>query len=112
MWKGLLHQYKEFLPVTEETPMLTLHEGNTPLIHLPYLSEELGINLHVKVEGLNPTGSFKDRGMVMAVAKAKKKEVTQSFVHLLVIRLQQQQLMRHVQACAVSLLFQTEKLHG
>ncbi|MCP1191069.1 threonine synthase [Priestia flexa] len=72
MWKGLLHQYKEFLPVTEETPMLTLHEGNTPLIHLPYLSEELGINLHVKVEGLNPTGSFKDRGMVMAVAKAKE----------------------------------------
>ncbi|OZT13144.1 threonine synthase [Priestia aryabhattai] len=72
MWKGLLNQYKEFLPVTEETPMLTLHEGNTPLIHLPYLSEELGINLHVKVEGLNPTGSFKDRGMVMAVAKAKE----------------------------------------
>ncbi|TYR78755.1 threonine synthase [Priestia megaterium] len=72
MWKGLLAQYKEFLPVTDQTPMLTLHEGNTPLIHLPHLSEELGIDLHVKVEGLNPTGSFKDRGMVMAVAKAKE----------------------------------------
>lgn len=72
MWKGLLAEYKEFLPVTEKTPMLTLHEGNTPLIHLAQLSKELGIDLHVKVEGLNPTGSFKDRGMVMAVAKAKE----------------------------------------
>ncbi|MFC0044271.1 threonine synthase [Metabacillus iocasae] len=72
MWKGLLAQYKEYLPVTEQTPMLTLHEGNTPLIHLANLSKQLGINLHVKVEGTNPTGSFKDRGMVMAVAKAKE----------------------------------------
>ncbi|BET18962.1 threonine synthase [Bacillus velezensis] len=72
MWKGLIHQYKEFLPVTDRTPVLTLHEGNTPLIHLPKLSEKLGIELHVKTEGVNPTGSFKDRGMVMAVAKAKE----------------------------------------
>lgn len=72
MWKGLIHQYKEFLPVTDQTPALTLHEGNTPLIHLPKLSEQLGIELHVKTEGVNPTGSFKDRGMVMAVAKAKE----------------------------------------
>ncbi len=72
MWKGLIHQYKEFLPVTDQTPALTLHEGNTPLIHLPKLSEKLGIELHVKTEGVNPTGSFKDRGMVMAVAKAKE----------------------------------------
>ncbi|WP_350255410.1 threonine synthase [Bacillus halotolerans] len=72
MWKGLIHQYKEFLPVTDLTPALTLHEGNTPLIHLPKLSEQLGIELHVKTEGVNPTGSFKDRGMVMAVAKAKE----------------------------------------
>ena len=70
MWKGLLDHYKEFLPVTDKTPVLTLHEGNTPLIHLNTLSKELGIDLHVKFEGLNPTGSFKDRGMVMAVAKA------------------------------------------
>lgn len=71
-WNGLIDHYKEWLPVTENTPMLTLHEGNTPLIHLERLSEQWGINLYVKVEGANPTGSFKDRGMVMAVAKAKE----------------------------------------
>ena len=71
-WQGLIEQYKEFLPVTEKTPKLTLHEGNTPLIKLENLSEELGIELYVKVEGANPTGSFKDRGMVFAVAKAKE----------------------------------------
>src|SRR5699024_8944786 len=51
-------------------PELTLHEGNTPLLHFPNLSEELNIELYGKIEGVNPTGSFKDRGMVMAVAKA------------------------------------------
>ena len=71
-WKGLIEEYKEWLPVTENTPSLTLQEGNTPLIHLENLSEQWGVNLYVKVEGLNPTGSFKDRGMVMAVAKAKE----------------------------------------
>lgn len=71
-WEGLLHQYKEFLPVTEETPALSLMEGNTPLIPLVNISKKLGVNIHVKVEGANPTGSFKDRGMVMAVAKAKE----------------------------------------
>lgn len=75
-WNGLLAQYKEWLPVTDETPMLTLQEGNTPLIHLPKLSEQWGIQLYVKVEGVNPTGSFKDRGMVMAVAKAKEEGKT------------------------------------
>lgn len=70
MWKGLIEEYKEFLPVTENTPALTLNEGNTPLIHLVNLSKELGIELYGKVEGANPTGSFKDRGMVFAVAKA------------------------------------------
>lgn len=72
MWRGLLYEYREFLPVTENTPLLSLHEGNTPLIRLERLSKQLGIELHVKVEGANPTGSFKDRGMVMAVAKAKE----------------------------------------
>jgi threonine synthase len=67
---GIIQRYREFLPVTENTPNLTLHEGDTPLIHAASLSKELGINLYVKYEGLNPTGSFKDRGMVMAVAKA------------------------------------------
>ncbi|WP_442603493.1 threonine synthase [Paenibacillus sp. KN14-4R] len=69
-YMGLLHQYKEFLPVNENTPNLTLHEGNTPLVRADQLSEELGLDLYFKYEGLNPTGSFKDRGMVMAVAKA------------------------------------------
>lgn len=71
-WQGVLKEYKEFLPVTENTPELTLYEGNTPLIKLEKISEELGIDLHAKFEGLNPTGSFKDRGMVLAVAKAKE----------------------------------------
>lgn len=71
-WNGLIEEFQEFLPVNESTPKLTLNEGNTPLIHLAKLSEKLGIELHVKTEGVNPTGSFKDRGMVMAVAKAKE----------------------------------------
>lgn len=71
-WNGLIEEFQEFLPINEQTPKLTLNEGNTPLIHLAKLSEKLGIELHVKTEGVNPTGSFKDRGMVMAVAKAKE----------------------------------------
>jgi threonine synthase len=67
---GLLHTYKQYLPVTDKTPMLTLQEGNTPLVHAEKLSEELNLDVYFKYEGLNPTGSFKDRGMVMAVAKA------------------------------------------
>ncbi|MBY0089149.1 threonine synthase [Brevibacillus sp. M2.1A] len=67
---GILARYREFLPITEKTPLVSLHEGNTPLIHAPNLSKQLGVELYVKYEGLNPTGSFKDRGMVMAVAKA------------------------------------------
>ncbi|HJV16816.1 MAG TPA: threonine synthase, partial [Bacillales bacterium] len=62
--------YKEYLPINYETPLLTLHEGNTPLMKLDRISAQLGVELFVKVEGANPTGSFKDRGMVMAVAKA------------------------------------------
>ena len=69
-YEGLPQTYREYLPVNERTPSLTLKEGNTPLIKAVNLSEELGIDLHFKFEGLNPTGSFKDRGMVMAVAKA------------------------------------------
>ncbi|MED0659606.1 MULTISPECIES: threonine synthase [Bacillus] len=71
-WEGLLKKYKEFLPVTDQTPELTLMEGNTPLIPLKRLSQQLDCQLFVKVEGANPTGSFKDRGMVVAVAKAKE----------------------------------------
>ncbi|MBG9444328.1 MULTISPECIES: threonine synthase [Bacillaceae] len=71
-WEGLIKTYKDYLPVSENTPMLTLNEGNTPLIRLDKLSRDWGIDLYVKTEGANPTGSFKDRGMVMAVAKAKE----------------------------------------
>ena len=71
-WQGLIKEYAEFLPVSEATPDVSLQEGNTPLIYFPHLSAELGISLYGKFEGLNPTGSFKDRGMVMAVAKAKE----------------------------------------
>ncbi|MCE5170261.1 threonine synthase [Paenibacillus profundus] len=69
-YMGLLETYKSYLPVNDNTPMLTLHEGNTPLVRAERLSNELGLDLYLKYEGLNPTGSFKDRGMVMAVAKA------------------------------------------
>lgn len=72
VWKGLLNEYAEFLPITENTPSLTLGEGNTPFIKLEQLSKEWGIELFIKYEGANPTGSFKDRGMVLAVAKAKE----------------------------------------
>ncbi|RXT14736.1 threonine synthase [Ammoniphilus sp. CFH 90114] len=67
---GIIEKYAKYLPVTDKTPRLTLHEGETPLIYAPKLSEELGVEIHFKFEGVNPTGSFKDRGMVMAVAKA------------------------------------------
>lgn len=72
MWNGLLAAYKEYLPINEQTPSLSLSEGNTPLILLENLSEKWGVSVYAKVEGANPTGSFKDRGMVMAVAKAKE----------------------------------------
>jgi threonine synthase len=67
----LIDRYRAWLPVTDATPALSLGEGATPLVHLRRLGAELGLaNLHAKVEGTNPTGSFKDRGMVVAVAKA------------------------------------------
>lgn len=74
MWKGLIHHYKKYLPVTDKTPIITLNEGNTPLIQLERLPQYLGIHAtwYVKFEGLNPTGSFKDRGMTMAISKAKE----------------------------------------
>ncbi|CAM3837027.1 threonine synthase [Bacillus cereus] len=72
MYKGLLKQYVSYLPVNENTPDVSLMEGNTPLIPLLNISKQLGIQLYGKYEGANPTGSFKDRGMVMAVAKAKE----------------------------------------
>ena len=68
---GVLRKYKEFLPVTDATPMLSLGEGDTPLVKSNRLGKELGCpELYFKLEGCNPTGSFKDRGMVVAIAKA------------------------------------------
>jgi threonine synthase len=69
-WSGLIERYRRFLPVSDRTPVITLSEGNTPLIPLPRLGAHLGLDLWVKFEGLNPTGSFKDRGMTMALSKA------------------------------------------
>ena len=68
--RGILRRYGNLLPVGKETPLLDRGEGGTPLVFCGNLSEELGIRLYAKYEGLNPTGSFKDRGMVLAVSKA------------------------------------------
>jgi threonine synthase len=71
-WPGIIEAYRQFFPVTEATPVITLREGNTPLLPAPALEERIGlpIPLYLKYEGMNPTGSFKDRGMTMAVSKA------------------------------------------
>ena len=71
-WEGVIRKYREYLPVTDETPIITLKEGNTPLLKADNLSEAIGggLEIHLKYEGINPTGSFKDRGMTMAVSKA------------------------------------------
>ncbi|HEY2105425.1 MAG TPA: threonine synthase [Candidatus Binataceae bacterium] len=71
-WPGLIEHYRRFLPVTPDLPVVTLNEGNTPLIESPALAERIGVGLKVylKFEGVNPTGSFKDRGMTMAISKA------------------------------------------
>lgn len=69
-WRGLIEEYREFLPVSEDTPVVTLLEGNTPLLEAPRLSERLDARVLLKIEGANPTGSFKDRGMTMAITKA------------------------------------------
>jgi len=69
-WRGLIEEYREFLPVTAATPVVTLLEGGTPLVHSGTLSERTGADVWLKFDGLNPTGSFKDRGMTMAISKA------------------------------------------
>ena len=78
MWQGIIDRYREFLPVTDKTPIISLNEGNTPLIYAQSLSKKLGkeIKVYLKYEGLNPTSSFKDRGMTMAVSKALEEEQT------------------------------------
>jgi threonine synthase len=71
-WPGLIGHYRRFLPVTADTPVVTLNEGATPLIESPALAERVGgnIKVYLKFEGTNPTGSFKDRGMTVAMSKA------------------------------------------
>ena len=69
-WRGVVTEYRDFLPVTERTPVVTLLEGGTPLVPAPRLSERVGAQVWLKVEGANPTGSFKDRGMTMAISMA------------------------------------------
>jgi len=70
---GVIDRYRAYLPVTTKTPVVTLHEGSTPLVRAPRLEKALGargIEIYLKIEGMNPTGSFKDRGMTLAVSKA------------------------------------------
>jgi len=69
-WPGLIEVYRDRLPVTDTTPVVTLCEGGTPLIPAHELSQRTGCEVYLKVEGANPTGSFKDRGMTMAISKA------------------------------------------
>jgi len=68
--RALIDRYRERLPVTEGTPVVSLGEGSTPLLRAPRISRRLGVDLHLKWEGANPTGSFKDRGMTVAISKA------------------------------------------
>ena len=69
-WRGVIEEYREWLPVGPSTPVVTLREGGTPLVHASTLSARTGCEVLLKVEGANPTGSFKDRGMTVAVSKA------------------------------------------
>jgi threonine synthase len=69
-WRGLIEEYRPFLPVSAHTPVVTLLEGGTPLLRSAALSDRLGADVFLKFDGLNPTGSFKDRGMTMAISKA------------------------------------------
>ena len=71
-WHGIIHKYRAFLPVSDATPIVTLNEGNTPLIRADRIRRNLGVEceVYLKYEGLNPTGSFKDRGMTLAMSKA------------------------------------------
>ena len=72
MWPGVIETYRKYLPVTDKTPVVTLHEGNTPLVPAPRLADatDPSLSIYLKCEGCNPTGSFKDRGMTTAISKA------------------------------------------
>ncbi|HVE90696.1 MAG TPA: threonine synthase [Actinomycetota bacterium] len=70
LWRGVIREYRDRLPVTDATPVVTLREGGTPLVRSPVISEMTGLDVWCKYEGANPTGSFKDRGMSLAISKA------------------------------------------
>jgi threonine synthase len=76
LWRGVIVEYADRLPVDEGTPVVTLGEGGTPLVAAGHLSELTGCEVHLKVEGANPTGSFKDRGMTVAISKAVQEGAT------------------------------------
>jgi threonine synthase len=69
-WRGVIEEYREHLPIPPGAPVVTLLEGGTPLLPAPRLSERVGARVYLKVEGANPTGSFKDRGMTVAISRA------------------------------------------
>jgi len=69
-WRGVIEEYRDWLPVADATPVVTLGEGGTPLVRANVVSAETGCDVYLKVEGANPTGSFKDRGMTLAISKA------------------------------------------
>src|SRR6266540_6725617 len=73
-WRGVIEEYRDWLPVTDATPVVTLCEGGTPLVLSEKLSAETGCEVHLKYEGANPTASFKDRGMTLAISKALEEE--------------------------------------
>ena len=68
-WQGVIPEYRDRLPFTESDPVVTLGEGGTPLVHAKALDARTGATVYVKVEGMNPTGSFKDRGMTTAISQ-------------------------------------------
>jgi threonine synthase len=70
VWRGLINEFRDRLPITDATPVVTLYEGGTPLLPAATLSDRTGCDVYLKVEGANPTGSFKDRGMTVAISKA------------------------------------------
>jgi threonine synthase len=76
LWRGVIGEYADRLPVDDTTPVVTLGEGGTPLVAAGHLSELTGCEVHLKVEGANPTGSFKDRGMTVAISKAVQEGAT------------------------------------
>ena len=71
---GLIERYRDRLPFAEGDPVVSLNEGSTPLVHAPRVSEQAGVDVWLKLEGTNPTGSFKDRGMTCAVSDAVRSE--------------------------------------